>query len=292
MKKFFVLAVAALALCACTNPNQEFDETAVSNPEKVTFTFHPYTQEVMTRAGGALADEVERLDVWLYEGTAKTAPTKTEAVAEVHQTKTDTDFGTLTVRLDQSKKYTLYAIAHNESAPTTISNGIVSFPDAKKRATYYYTTTFTPEKTTNLDCRMKMAVGLFRVIITDKVPEDVKKFNVSVAAAPTAWSFPQLGGTNPRPDSYAVEWTKWSSTADSGETMFSVFILAGNDEQPYDVTVTAYGADGEIIKQHSFPSTPIRSAYRTAYKGAFFLDSSFSPTFTIDDTWTDNIIDF
>ena len=287
MKQLFAFAVLALVCTACTNPNGAPDESAVANNEtkKVTITFSPYDVKQMTRAARPIGDVASKLDVWLYEGTATTAPEQTKPVAERHQTVGDDDFGTLALTLDKSKTYTLYAVAHKQSAATSIANGVVSFPDEKITQTFYYTTTFTPSKTTSLDCVMKRCVGMFRVVIVDEIPTGVKKIGVSVNGTPTQWSFPKLAGITPRTDDYTMSWTNYKSETD-GTTIFAIYILGSDVEQKYNITVSAYDADGAVVKQHAFTDVPIRNGYMTTYRGSFFLDTSFSSSFTVDDEWS------
>lgn len=153
MRNLFAFAAVALVCAACTNPAvlSEDDEVSVEK-QRVTFKFSPYTvtsmgaktnhaPNVATRATVPVSDVVNRLDVWLMEGDSVKALTKREMVAESHQTVADDGFGSLSLTLDKSKTYTLYAVGHKESAPTTFSTGVVSFPDTKKSQTLYYSST-------------------------------------------------------------------------------------------------------------------------------------------------------
>ena len=133
MKNLFAFAAVALICAACTNPAalSEDDEVSVET-QRVTLSFSPFTMtpmgakaRVATRATVPVSDVVNRLDVWLMEGDSTTALTKHESVAESHQTVADDGFGSLSLTLDKSKTYTLYAIGHKESAPTTLSTGVV-----------------------------------------------------------------------------------------------------------------------------------------------------------------------
>ena len=280
MKQYFSLAVAATMLTACTNEYTSYTDVVENEKAKVMISFAP---EVMTRATVPVSDVVNRLDVWLYEGDATAAVGQTEVVAESHQVKCDDGFGSLSVTLDKNRTYTLYAVGHKESAATSISGGVVSFPDTKKLQTLYYTTTFTPSTTTTLACVMKRAVGAFRIVFNDEVPEDVKKISISTTQTPTQWSFPLLAGVTPS-DSYTVEWTKWSKDKD-GILYFTVYVLGSDTEKHHDFVVSAYGEDGSVLKTHAFTSVPIRNNYMITYRGSFFLDTPFSSTFTVDDEW-------
>lgn len=283
MKKYFALAVAATMFAACSNEYTSYTGVVENEKAKVMISFAPDDGETMTRAMVPVGDVVNRLDVWLFEGDAMAAVGQTEAVAESHQTKDDDGFGSLSVTLDKDRTYTLYAVGHKESSATSISGGVVSFPDTKKLQTLYYTRTFTPSETTTLACLMKRAVGAFRIVFNDEVPEDVKKLSISTTQTPTQWSFPQLAGVTPS-GNYTVEWTKWSKDKD-GMLYFTVYVLGSDTETQHDFVVTAYGEDSSVLKSRTFTSVPIRNNYMITYRGSFFLDTPFSSTFTVDDEW-------
>lgn len=292
MKNLFAFAAVALICAACTNPAalSEDDEVSVEK-QRVTLKFSPYTvtsmgakaNKVATRATVPVSDVVNRLDVWLMEGDSTTALTKHESVAESHQTVADDGFGSLSLTLDKSKTYTLYAVGHKESAPTTLSTGVVSFPDTKKLQTLYYSTTFTPATTTTLDCKMLRAVGMFRIVLEDEIPAEVKKIAITAEGTPTQWSFPQHAGITPT-DTYSVSWTSYAH-GDDGTTTFSIYILGSDTEKHYSVTVSAYGADGSVLKTRTFTDVPIRNNYRTIYTGRFFKDTPFSSKFRVEEDW-------
>lgn len=291
MKSLYVFAAVALICAACTNTT-ELTETAEPSVEtqRVTLSFSPFTMtpmgakaRVATRATVPVSDVVNRLDVWLMEEDSTTALTKRETVAESHQTATDDGFGSLSLTLDKSKTYTLYAIGHKESAPTILSTGVVSFPDTKKLQTLYYSTTFTPATTTTLDCKMLRAVGMFRIVLEDEIPSEVKKISITADGTPTQWSFPQHAGITPT-DTYSVSWTSYAH-GDDGTTTFSIYVLGSDTEKRYAVTVSAYGADGSVLKSCTFTDVPIRNNYRTIYTGRFFKDTPFSSTFQVEEDW-------
>lgn len=283
MKKYFALAVAATMLAACTNEYTSDTDVVENEKAKVMISFAPDDGETMTRAMVPVGNVVTRLDVWLFEGDATAAVGQTEAVAESHQTKDDDGFGSLSVTLDKDRTYTLYAVGHKESSAASINGGVVSFPDTKKLQTLYYTRTFTPSETTTLSCMMKRAVGAFRIVFNDEVPEDVKKLSISTTQTPTQWSFPQLAGVTPS-GNYTVEWTKWSKDKD-GLLYFTVYVLGSDTETQHDFVVTAYGEDSSVLKSRTFTSVPIRNNYMITYRGSFFLDTAFSSSFTVDDEW-------
>ena len=275
--KFYTLAVVAVAmLTACTNDGAvevTNDETA-----EVRMTFAPYEVEPMTRANSAsgltraaVADYVTRLDVWLYEGGTE--------VQAVHQQSTDEGFASMSVRLEKNKTYTVYAVAHKAGGAATLSNGVVSWPDDKVTHSFFYSQSFSPATTTTMNCTMERIVGNFRLEITDKVPEGVARMTVDVGVSPTRWNVAGYGEN-------AVSRVSSFTPAVGSSPALSVFLLAGDEEQKRDITVTAYDATDAVVQQRVFSDVPIRAGYRSTYRGEFFTEADEVMTFTVND-WMD-----
>ena len=266
--KFHALAVVAVAmLTACTNDGAgevTNDETA-----EVRMTFAPYEVEPMMRA--AVADYATRLDVWLYEGGTE--------VYAVHQQSTDEGFASLSVRLDKNKTYTVYACAHKAAGAATLSDGVVSWPDDKVTHSFFYSQSFSPATTTTLNCLMGRIVGNFRLEIADKVPADVARMTVDVGVSPTRWNVAGYGEN-------AVSRVSSFTPAVGSSPTLSVFLLAGDDEEKRDITVTAYDASDAVVQQRVFSDVPIRAGYRSTYRGEFFTEADEVMTFTVND-WMD-----
>ena len=269
-----LVMVAIAALTACTNDGAGEvinDETA-----EVRMTFSPYEVEPMTRA--AVADYATRLDVWIYDGDTE--------VREVHQQSTDEGFASLSVRLERTKMYTVYAVAHKAGGAATLSNGVVSWPDDKVTHSFFYSQTFSPATTTSLNCLMERIVGNFRLEVTDKVPEGVARMTVDMGESPTRWD---VGGFGTNAVSRV---SSFPMTAGSTPTV-SVFIIAEGDEaESYDITVTAYDSTDAVVQQRVFEDVPIRAGYRSTYRGAFFSSGMVSMTFTTNDWMDYDAVDF
>ena len=266
--KFHTLAVGAMAmLTACTNDGA--GEVFNNETAEVRMTSSPHEVEPITRA--AVADYATRLDVWLYEGGSE--------VQAVHQQSTDEGFASLSVRLEKSKTYTVYACAHKAAGEASLSNGVVSWPDDKVTHSFFYSQSFSPATTTTLNCLMERIVGNFRLEVTDKVPEGVARITVDVGVSPTRWNVAGYGEN-------AVSRVSSFTPAVGASPTLSVFVLAGDEEEKLDVTVTAYDATDAVVQQRVFEDVPIRAGYRSTYRGAFFTEADEVMTFTVND-WMD-----
>ena len=275
--------VAIAALTACTNDGA--GEVMNHETAEVRMTFSPYDVEPMTRADGAsgftraaVADYATRLDVWLYEGGTE--------VQAVHQQSTEEGFASLSVRLEKSKTYTLYACAHKAAGAATLSNGVVSWPDDKVTHSFFYSQTFSPATTTTLSCLMERIVGNFRMEIADKVPEGVARMTVDIGVSPTRWN---VGGFSEN----AVSRMSSFTPAVGSSPILSVFIIADGDEaELHDITVTAYDGEDAVVQQRVFEDVPIRAGYRSTYRGEFFTEADELMTFTVNDWMDYETVDF
>ena len=254
-------------LMACTNDSA--GEVMNDKTAEVRMTFSPYDVEPMMRA--AVADYATRLDVWLYEGGTE--------VQAIHQQSTDEGFASLSVRLEKSKIYTVYAVAHKAAGAATLSDGVVSWSDDKVTHSFFYSQSFSPATTTTLNCLMERIVGNFRLEITDAVPDGVTRMTVDVGVSPTRWN---VGGFGEN----AVSRVSSFTPAVGSSPALSVFLLAGDEEEKRDVTVTAYDASDAVVQQRVFSDVPIRAGYRSTYRGAFFTEAVGTMTFTVND-WMD-----
>ena len=276
-----------LMLTACSSDNGEEQNVFSGSPAEeteVTLTFSPYQMEAMsrhTRAATSIADVVTRLDVWVYESG-------TEAAA-AHQSTADADFGTVSMTLDKTKTYTLYAVGHKAEGAASLTNGVIAFPNEKVTHAMFYTTTFTPATATSLNCLMERIVGLFRLNTTDAVPDDVTKVKFALGQSPTRWNVSGYG-VNPQERTAVFDNI---TTRQDGTVSFLIYIIGSPTEATiYTITATAYRSDNTVKQQRVFENVPIRNGYRTTYQGSFFIDTPMTMTFTVDD-WQDfDIVNF
>jgi hypothetical protein len=278
MKKLFI-AICVFFCASCTsdepesaiiNGNVNSDSTEM---ESVTICFsQQYDIRPMTRA--SISDAASRLDVWIYEGD-------TELTA-VHQSSSSVGFGSVSLSLNKTKTYTLYALAHKATTACTLADGIISFPDDKPKESFFYTTTFSPATTTNINAEMQRITGKFTLQTTDAVPDDVD--HVQFVIRNTALRY-GVDGTLSNITDRTIDFPNITRKAD-GTCSFSFNILAFDAVANFEITATAYASDNSVIETKTFTDVPIRNSYRTTYTGAFFITSEFFMTFTCAD-WQD-----
>ena len=268
-------AIAGLLLAGCSS--EQVEELNVKNEElsEVTLTFSPYQMEAMTRTAVSIADVVTKLDVWIYESGSE--------VTAVHQTTADAAFGSITVTLDKTKTYTLYAVGHKADG-ATLSDGVISFTDDKVMHSMFYSTTFSPATTTSLSCLMKRIVADFRMEITDDIPTSAVKFRFTVTGVFDRWSV----------TTGATHGINRVSTINYGGTsaIFNIYTITTDAQTLHTVTVEALDENDDVIQSRLFENVPLRNGYKTNYRGTFFIDTPMSMSFTVNDWNEYETVDF
>ena len=271
MRKFFFLTLAAILLAGCSNESEELDAA----PTEVVLMFSPYEVTSMTRAATSISSIVTHLDVWISDGTT---------TQDVHQTTSDDGFGTISMTLDKTKTYTLYAVGHRAEGAATLSDGVISFPDDKVTHAMFYTTTFTPATTTSLSCLMTRIVAQFRLMITDDIPTDVKKMRITISGVYDRWNV----STGASHQLNRVSTISYGGTSKN----FSVYAIVTDAQTTHTVTVDALDADDQTLQSRTFAGVPLRNGYKTQYQGTFFIDSQMTMGFTVDDWNEFDTVDF
>ena len=267
MKTKVILALAAMVLTACSQDESKsaFNDFPVEN-ETVTITFSPYQMEAMTRSAVSIADVVNHLDVWIYESGTE--------VTSIHQTSSDADFGSLSVTLNKTKTYTLYAVGHKADG-ATLSDGVIAFTDDKVTHSMFYSTTFSPATTTNLSCLMNRIVADFRLDITDDFPAECKSLRFTIANVFDRWNV-TTGGTHSLDRVSTISYGGTSS-------IFNVYAIVTDAQTTHDITVTALDENDQELQTRTFMNVPLRNGYKTSYKGTFFIDTPMTMEFMVND---------
>lgn len=269
MKKCVLFMAVVGLLSACSSVANE-EEVVTNNEQEVTLTFSPYEQEAMTRTATSIAGVVMALDVWVVEGDNTIA---------AHQTSSDANFGSLSITLNKTKTYTVYAVGHKCTAAATLSNGVISFPDDKVTHSLFYTATFSPATTTSLSCLMTRIVSMFRLETTDAVPNDAKKMRFTIKDVYNRWNV-NSGGTNLID---RISTVNISSTNQDGTVAFSIYAITTDAATNHNILVEALDSNDDVIQSRTFENVPLRNGYKTTYRGAFFVDQTFTSNFVVDD---------
>lgn len=274
MKKILFLA-SALLLAACSKDSDSILVTPfVDEMELVSLNFSTYTTEPMTKAPVDLTSLITRLDVYIIEGT------DTLVVNQVKEG--NASFGSVSASLKKTKTYTLYAVGHKGYNPAILDDAVLSFPENRITDTFFYSGTFCPATQTNLNCTMNRIVGMFKITITDALPEGLAKVQFSIGE--TALSYNVGSGALANVSDRLVTINNPSSAQD-GSTTFKIYALATSTASSIDVTVTALTSEDEVIEERTFTDVPIKAGYISAYTGTFFITTGMSLSFVGPEDW-------
>lgn len=268
-------SLVVMALAIMMNGCSTDSEQPVDEPTEVTLTFSPYTMEAMTRTAVSIADVVTKLDIWIYENGSD--------VTAIHQTTADAAFGSITVTLDKTKTYTIYAVGHKADG-ATLADGVISFTDDKVTHSMFYSTTFSPATTTSLSCLMNRIVADFRLEITDDIPTSAVKFRFTVSGVYDRWSV-TTGAT------HGIDRV---STINYGGTsaIFNVYAIVTDAQTTHDIIVEALDENDQEVRTRTFVDVPLRNGYKTNYRGTFFIDTPMSMSYTVNDWNEYDVVDF
>ena len=278
MRNLFFALAATIAFASCnreiltTNEPEKLPEN--QDTEMVTISFRSrITSEPMTKTVTDIAELSNRLDVYIVCG---------EDILEFHQNKTDDEgFGSITTSLNKTKTYTVYAMAHKGSGPATMEDGVFTFTDNKITETLYCKVSFSPSLTTSLACSMNRIVGMFKLIMTDPLPQGLAKVRFTVSD--TYLGYGINGTLENQGDKVSV--INNPSSAQDGSTTFKVYCLAGEESYTFDITVTALNEDDEVIEEKTFQDVPLQAGYMSTYRGTFFVTTGMSVSFSTTDEW-------
>ena len=258
MKKYLSIALALLVV-ACEKAI--LDEDVVSVQEaNVILHLTQYEQESFgTRAATDITELCSRLNVAIFDAD----DTKVKSVA---QKEGDAGYGTIALTL-AAGTYQLVVIAHNSEGSATItSTEKVTFPNNKVTDTfYYYGDLVVTDSKQSYDLTPTRAVAMFRMVLTDdEIPSTVAKFKFYYTGGSSTFS--------PK-DGYGCVNSKQTEirTIADGVTTFDIFTLPHTEDDVLTkLTVTAFDANDNTVKERIFENVPVTRNQITRYTGIFF----------------------
>lgn len=282
-KKFKALILATLALLAVSCEKAVFDEDeggeALQAKGNVTFRVTCFEQlnfgddssgakassgdvgaSIFTRAAVPITDLCSRIDLVVFSGSQK--------VESVTQSKDDEDFGNVSITLEEGT-YKVVVIGHNGLGKATISSTEkITFADNKVTDTFsYYGELVVSSETQTVDITLKRVVAMFRLKITDTIPDSVSYFKFyytggsSTMSAVTGYGVVESRQTEIRS---VVE----------GQSIYEVYTIPHADTGTLKMTISAYDASNNLIKDAVFESVPITVNRITQCSGDFFSSGS------------------
>lgn len=281
MRKNLLFALAIGFLYACSSDKveepQNHDDLVEVKLNLKGFTFET---EAMTRATTAVGDYVTHLDIWLYESGNE--------FTSFHQTSSESGFGTLSLTLNNTKTYILYAVAHRCNSAASLSDAVISFPEDKVTHSFFIKQTFTPTKGMSLNLTMNRIVAQFSFVTTDAVPDWCKTLRFTISDVYDRWNV-NTGGTH---QLNRVSTINISSTREDGSVTCNVYAIVTNENTNHNILVEAIDANGEVQESHQFTNIPLKNNRRTIATGAFFTDADSGFSFLAQDWEEETTVNF
>ena len=288
MKKILsTAAVAALCFMACSTdePTANLTVRTETKPMEppVTITFRcrgdfDLTTESFTRS--LEADGKQLTDLWVLDYVDGAL-----AQDAIHQTSSDSDFGTPTVNLAVGNHH-VYFIASRGKTPAldtdahTLTFGSVSDTFYKDYA-IDVTGTSNGSRTVTLDrCVTKLTA-----VITDEIPTGAATFNIT----PTAWHYgiDYVSG-NPTAATASQTITINIPSSEIGVTgeRLNIFGFSASDEWTTDVAIDCKKGDETILGTATITDVPLKQNRITTFSGPLFSANGLT-TVILSSDWLD-----
>lgn len=186
----------------------------------------------------------------------------------ISQTSDDSDFGAIHLNL-AAGTYEVVAIGHNGSGTTISSPEKITFTSNKVTDTFYYygiLDVTDGEKTTE-SITLKRAVGMFRLVIKDEIPEQAKKIK-----------FYYTGGSSTlnAKTGYGCVNSKQTEILDlvKNQQVYEVYTFPHEGDKKLTVSIDILDENDFTIATTTFSDVPILKNYITKYSGKLFTGLS------------------
>lgn len=285
MKQFRLLCcclTAALALIACEKPI--LDENGNSKADgNVTLTFTANNSDITRAASSNLSAYFSKLNVQVFDAWGEKVFSTMKT-----QTASDSDFGSLTCQLEAGT-YTVVAVGHSSIKSATI-----------KSQTMVQFTASDGEKLTDTFCacqqievgndelqqtfQMQRMTAMVQFKLTDEnIPESFARMVIGYTGGSANF--------NPTTSQGATKSTQSESRPAVSSQVYQVYTFPYlSDTGSLKMTLTAYDAQGNTLRQRVFDAVTVTRNRITTYTGQFFdgTEGNFTQTgfgFTVNGEW-------
>ena len=211
-----------------------------------------------TRAIEPIGNVCTKLTISLYNEEG-------QRVYSVNKKSTDADFADVTIKLAEGKYYLVIVAHSNEKNATTTDINKITFDGKLSDTFHYYKEIELQAGGNNIDVVMERVTAMFRLEITDEIPENVKQLKFYYTGGSSTLSgFTGAGAVNSRQTEIR--------NIQAGVNTYEVYTFPQSEDKKLKMTVTALDASGETICMRSFEEVPVSKNVITRYKGSFFTN--------------------
>lgn len=211
----------------------------------------------------------------------------------VNKKSTEAGFADATVKLAEGN-YKLLVIAHsNDKNATTTDLNKITFDGKVSDTFHYYEEIELTEGNNNIDVVLSRVTAMFRLEITDDIPENVKQLKFYY----TGGSSTLEGVTG-----YGCVNSKQTELRDikTGSKIYEVYTFPHPDGKTLKMTILALDASNNILCEKAFENVSISRNTITHYRGKLFetvtppaASKDFVFNITADTSWLgENVVDF
>jgi hypothetical protein len=287
MKKIhYLAAVAALCLMACSTDEPvassltiKADDTPIE--ELVTITFNcrgdfDLTTESFTRS--LEADGKQLTDLWVLDYVDGAL-----AQDAIHQTSSDSDFGTPTVNLAVGSHH-LYFIASRGKTPTLDTDaGTITFGTVSDTFYKDLLLDVTASSNGSRSVTLERCVTKFTAVITDAIPEGAATFHITPAQWYYAWDYVS-GSPTAATASQTITINIPASEIGKTNESLNIFCFSASDEWTTDVAIDCKKGDGTILGTATIADVPLKQNSITTFSGPLFSANGLT-TVSLSTDW-------
>ena len=263
--KAYHLFLCAVVVClwSCEKPylGEDAIETGANVILRVTSMEQiPFDGEMVSRADEAVTKLCSRLNFAIYQGGDK--------VKALAQKQGDTGFGTAGFSLPEGS-YTLVIVAHNSTGTCTFTSlDKITFKDNIVTDTYLYSGQLDVTKEAQtLDIELHRVVAMFRLVLTDDIPDEVKQLKFYYTGGSSTLSGATGYGSVDSRQTVKLD-------VNSRQNQFEVYTFPHDETGNLKMTISALDASGEVLRERTLENVPVTRNRITRYTGQFFGTST------------------
>ena len=286
MKKILsTAAVAALCFIACSTdePTANLTVRTETKPmgEPVTITFRcrgdfDLTTESFTRS--LEADGKQFTDLWVLDYVNGSL-----AQDAIHQTSSDSDFGTPTVNLAVGSHH-VYFIASRGKTPTLNTEaGTITFGTVSDTFYKDLLLDVTASSNGSRSVTLERCVTKFTAVITDAIPEGAATFNMTPAQWYYGWDY-VAGTPTAATDSQTITINIPSSEIGATNERLSIFGFSAATEWMADIALDCKTSTGSILGTATITDVPLKQNRITTFSGPLFSANGLT-TVSLSTDW-------
>lgn len=265
----FMLAVLSAAFISCSNDSDVLDNQEPQGTKEFTFnvegefTMTPFNS---TRAATTAlqADDKDMEDLWVLDYMGN------ELVQQIHQVKTEDNFGSPTLNLKYGKHHIYFIASRGQNPVLDTDNKIISF--SKVLDTFYkdYTVDVVATTNGNRSVILDRIVTKLKLTFTDVIPEDAATFKIT----PATWyySFNYVSGTaSTATNNTAIIVNIPDSQKNNPNAFVTIYSISPLDEWHTDINLKSYTANEEtLLGEASLADVPLMRNRGTEYSGPLY----------------------